>query len=96
MNYNRIKKLQKEYGVDEMQLLIDNGSAWTLEGAFGRYAMNLLKSGACMLPKTYNLDVYGNIIPSRDVIKAGSRGSYKNSKQFWTGVWDGSIDFFVD
>lgn len=92
MNFQSIKKLQKTYGFDEMQTLINSGSAWKMEGAFGRQAMSLLESGACMLPKSFKTDYYGNRIPSRDVIKAGSKGSYKNSLHFWTGFENGEWD----
>lgn len=79
-----------------MQSLINDGSAWTLEGAFGRQAMSLLESGACMLPKSFKNDAYGNRIPSRDVLKVGTKGTYQNSKRFWTRVENGEIDLIED
>ena len=89
MNFQSITKLQKENGFDEMQRMINDGSAWKMEGAFGRQAMQLLESGACMLPKSFKNDYYGNRIPSRDVLQAGSKGTYKNSLHFWEGVENG-------
>ena len=96
MNFQSITKLQETYGYDEMQGMINDGSAWKMEGSFGRQAMQHLVSGACMLPKSFKNDTYGNTIPSRDVLKAGTKGSYKNSKRFWEGVENGSIDLFED
>tara|TARA_R110000787_G_scaffold284826_1_gene399070 strand:- start:497 stop:799 length:303 start_codon:yes stop_codon:yes gene_type:complete len=96
MNFQSIKKLQKDYGFDEMQNLINSGTAWKMEGSFGRQAMELLNSGACMLPKSFKNDYYGNRIPSRDVLKAGSKGTYQNSKTFWEGVQSGRIDLYGD
>ncbi|MHA2270107.1 MAG: hypothetical protein ACXAB8_20140 [Promethearchaeota archaeon] len=96
MNYQTIKRLQKDYGFAEMQEMINTGQAWKMEGSVGREAMALLESGACMLPKEFKVDYYGNNIPSRDVLKEGTKGTYKNSKRFWEGVESGMIDLFED
>ena len=92
MNFKKITALQKQYGFAEMQEKINTGMAWKLEGSVGREAMSLLDSGACMLPKEFKVDAYGNRVPSRDVVKDGSKGSYKNSVTFWQGVLDGKIE----
>ena len=98
MNHKKITALQKQYGFAEMQGHINTGIAWKLEGSFGREAMRLLESGACMLPKVSHRDYYGNIVPNRDVLKPGTKGTYKNSLNFWEGVESGSIeiDEFAD
>lgn len=83
MTYNQIKAHQRKQGFAEMQSLIDSGLAWQLEGAVGRLAMDLLSSGACMLPKTSHIDYYGNYIPSRDDLKEGSKGTFRNSQRFY-------------
>lgn len=87
-----IEKLQKAYGFDKMQNHINTGMCWKLEGSVGREAMALLDSGACMLPKEFHTDYYGNKVPSRDVLKEGTKGTFKNSQTFWQGVLDGSIE----
>jgi len=91
-NFNKIKALQKDYGFTAMQNHINTGMAWKLEGSFGREAMRLLESGACMLPKEFKVDYYGNRVPSRDVVKKGSKGSFANCQDFWDGVLTGKIE----
>lgn len=84
MNISTIYKMQREYGISYYQKLIDSGMAWKMEGAMGRYAMDLLKSGACMLPKKAVVDVYGNRVPSRDEVVSGTLGSFENAVNFWS------------
>ena len=56
MKYFRIKQLQYAYGYDQLQNLIDTGAAWTLEGSFGRAAMDALESGlVCYLPQAVGI-----------------------------------------
>ena len=86
MNYQQIIKLQKTYGYDIEQDKINSGLCWKMEGSVGRNAMRLLESGACMLPKYANLGYYGNRVPSRDDLQAGTKGTFKNSQRFWLGV----------
>jgi hypothetical protein len=92
MNHKTIAKLQKEYGFSEMQEMINSGTAWRMEGSVGREASSLLESGACMLPKEFRSDAYGNRVPSRDVLKQGTKGTYQNCVKFWQGVLDGEIE----
>lgn len=91
MNHNRIKKLQNEYGYSDMQEMINSGIAWRMEGSIGRQAMSLLECGACMLPKEMHKDYYGNTIPSREMLREGTKGTYQNCKDFWTKVYEGEI-----
>lgn len=90
MHYKEIQKLQKETGNDYYQALINKGMAWKLEGSIGRLCMDLLRIGACMLPKKRHIDYYGNLIPSRDDVKKGTTGSYQNSVQYYQNIelWD--------
>ena len=94
MNHMRIRRLQKENGISEMQQLINSGMAWKLEGRVGREAMEMLRSGACMLPIKSYKDYYGNHVPSRYEVKDGTKGSYSNCRDFWEGVEEGSIVLF--
>jgi len=68
-------------GVDEetdainMQKMISSGQAWTMQGSYGRSAMQYLEAGMCMLGKEGHNDYYGNYVPSRTEVKAGTKGS---------------------
>jgi len=84
MNYQTIKRLQKEYGYQAMQMLIDNGSVWRMEGSMGREAMRMLETGACMLPTKSYRDYYGNRIPARTDLEQGTKGTFHNSIKFYT------------
>ena len=94
MNTSRITKLQKQYGYYGLQQRINTGLIWKLEGSAGRDAMEALRVGVCMLPKTVYRDYYGNRIPSRDELQKGTKGTYQNCRDFWKGVEDRSI--FID
>ena len=92
MNYKSIETLQKLYGIDRTQELINSGDIWHFEGSVGRHAMDLLRAGLCLLPLTPSYDYYGNRIPSRKEVKPGTAGSYQNCLDYWQAVSDGDID----
>ena len=54
-----------------------NGGMWGLQGSYGRTMMEAINSGCCLLGKSRASDYYGNVIPSRDDVKAGTKGSYE-------------------
>lgn len=84
MRYNKIKGLQKEHNLAELQGQINDGSVWKMEGSMGRFAMHYLREGVCMLPKISHRDAYGNRVPSREEVTDESAGSYKNCVKFWS------------
>ena len=88
MNYLQIKALQKKFGYSEIQRLIDTGTAWNMEGSCGRYAMQCIESGSCMLPLQSFRDFWGNYIPSRKQVKEGTKGSYLNTVNYYTNIPD--------
>ncbi len=96
MNFKSITRLQKEYGFKEMQDMINSGQAWKMEGSYGREAMRLLESGACMLPTKTHYDYYGNPVPNRLHLVKGTKGTYQNSVNFWEGVENGEIEIYPD
>lgn len=57
------------------QHLIDTGQAWSLEGHVGRTAMRLIEDGFCVLGPEPHVDFWGNRIPSRHEVEAGTKGS---------------------
>lgn len=58
-----------------MQALIDSGDVWLLEGAMGREAMAMIEAGMCMLGEEGHRDYWGNYVPSRHEVQAGTKGS---------------------
>ena len=67
-----------------LQGMIDSGSAWLMEGALGRAAMDALKAGACVLPPQPGLDYWGTMVPSYALVKdaVGSPGSVANAEDY--------------
>jgi len=53
-----------------------NSGLWGLQGSYGRAMMDAISAGLCMLGKSEARDYYGNHIPSRDQVQAGTKGSY--------------------
>ena len=92
LSLETITSLQKEYGITDLQEKIDSGLAWKLEGSFGRAAMSALEDGSCMLPEEQHKDYYGTIVPSRNDLLNGTKGTLLNSQNFWTKVLDGEIE----
>jgi hypothetical protein len=63
------------FTIEEMQNLINSGDVWRLEGSMGRAAMELIEAGECMLGEVGCYDFWGNYVPSRHEVKAGTKGS---------------------
>ena len=78
-----IRERIKEEGNLDMQSMIDNGSVWLLEGSMGRLAMSMLESGECILPLVSHKDYYGNIIPSRDKLVDGTKGTLGRAEEYY-------------
>lgn len=76
-----------------LQRAINSGSAWSLQGSYGRSMMAAIEDGACMLGQRDARDYYGNHIPSRDQIQEGSKGSrgyvVANRGEEWAVMLDG-------
>lgn len=65
----------EEEVIQTYQHLINTGHAWQLEGHVGRTAMRLIEDGVCALGLSDHRDYYGNYIPSRFKVEAGTKGS---------------------
>lgn len=80
MSYEDVMALE-EGGLDEleaakaMQRLINSGTAWSLQGSYGRSAMDGIKSGRNMVGAVAHRDYYGNRVPARGDLKPGSFGT---------------------
>lgn len=64
-----------EVQAEALQALIDSGAAWRLEGSIGRAAMAAIEDGVCMLGEEGHHDYWGNYVPSRHEVQAGTKGS---------------------
>lgn len=67
---------EEEYYLS-LQRAINSGIGWKMQGSYGRAMMEAIKAGYCMLGRDQSTDYYGNIIPSRDDVKQGTKGSYQ-------------------
>ena len=93
MDLIQVKKLQRAYGVANLQKQIEDGDIWKFEGSVGRFAMDMLDNGVCFLGKKATFDYYGNKIPNRKELKEGSKGTRNNSIRFWSEIEDGNFDY---
>lgn len=54
-----------------------NSGMWGLQGSYGRTMMEAIRSGQCLLGTNRAKDYYGNVIPARDDVQFGTKGSYE-------------------
>lgn len=71
----------QEEEVAAMQSLIDSGQVWSLQGSYGRQAMAMIEAGLCTLGTKGHKDAYGNYVPSRDEVQAGTKGSVEYARE---------------
>ena len=57
------------------QAMVNDGSAWHMEGHVGRTAMSLIEAGLITLGEKGHRDYWGNYVPSRTEVKPGTKGS---------------------
>lgn len=79
---NDIENIECDNGCDEQEYFVSiqkaiNSGMWGLQGSYGRTMMAAIESGQCLLGKSRARDYYGNVIPSRDDVQFGTKGSYK-------------------
>ena len=65
---------QQEY-YTAIQKAINTG-LWGMQGSYGRTMMAAINEGYCMLGQNEARDYWGNHIPSRDQVQAGTKGSF--------------------
>jgi len=68
-------ELADKQTVKMFQKMINDGSVWSMQGSYGRTAMELLEAGLCELGKKPCHDYYGNRVPSRYEVESGTRGA---------------------
>ena len=76
-----INNIEADDAVDEYELYASiqraiNGGMWSLQGSYGRTMMQAINDGWCVLGTKSCNDYWGNHIPSRDQVKAGTKGSF--------------------
>lgn len=76
-----------EDSVEALQALIDSGTAWKLEGSVGRAAMDAIEAGVCVLAEKGYHDYWGNYVPSRYEVQAGTKGSTLYAAQMKEQEW---------
>lgn len=64
-----------------------NSGMWGLQGSYGRAMMEAINNGYCLLGKSRARDYYGNVIPSRDDVKEGTKGSISFVEERMGGDW---------
>lgn len=52
-----------------------NAGEWSLQGSHGRTMMRAIEDGRCLLGKKRARDYWGNLIPARDDVMDGTKGS---------------------
>lgn len=60
---------------ESIQKAINTG-LWGMQGSYGRAMMAAIQEGYCLLGHNEARDYWGNHIPSRDQVKAGTKGSF--------------------
>lgn len=82
---------EREHSDDEVragyQALIDSGTAWRMEGSVGRSAMGMLEAGWCILGEVGHKDYWGNYVPSRTEVQAGTLGSIEYARNLHPDLW---------
>lgn len=80
MSLEDIQNIEGEAATPEdyfksLQNAIDGGEGWKLQGSYGRAMMDAIECGHCMLGLSPTSDYWGNRIPSRHEVRAGTKGS---------------------
>jgi len=71
----------EEEQIEALQDMINTGMAWKMEGSIGRAAMDAITNGVCILGEKGHYDYYGNYVPSRTEVKAGTKGSVEYAQK---------------
>lgn len=88
MNERKIQQLQKQYGYDLQQSLINSGEAWKIGGQVTKDCKDAIKSGACYLPyHSIKVNIFVTV-PSRYQVGANEYGSLERSKKYWSDEWN--------
>jgi len=64
-----------------------NAGQWSFQGSMGRAMMDAISAGYCMLGRSDARDYWGNHIPSREQVRAGTKGSFDFVKEAHGEEW---------
>jgi len=89
---NDVNTIESDEEVSEMDYYLAiqraiNSGMWGLQGSYGRTMMAAISSGRCLLGPNAARDYYGNVIPSRDDVKQGTKGSIGFVEDAMGGEW---------
>jgi hypothetical protein len=92
LTLNDIAAIESDDEVTELDFYLAvqraiNAGAWSLQGSYGRVMMDAISSGRCLLGPAAARDYYGNVIPSRDDVKEGTKGSISFVEAAMGGDW---------
>ena len=70
-----------------LQRAINSLDAWKFQGSYGRAMMDAITDGRCLLGREHTADYWGNLIPSRDMVKTGTKGSLAYVREQYGDDW---------
>ena len=74
-----------------IQAKINSLAAWQLEGSEGRAMMSAIEAGRCCLGFDHTYDFWGNRIPSRTEVQAGTKGSFEFVAEAYGQEWADAV-----
>ena len=74
-----------------IQRQINSLVAWKFEGSVGRAMMDAIDAGRCCLGLERTTDYWGNVIPGRDDVQAGTMGSLGYVAKHYDQDWADQI-----
>jgi len=92
LTLNDIASIESDEEVSELDFYLAvqraiNSGMWGLQGSYGRTMMDAINSGRCLLGPNAARDAYGSVIPSRDDVKQGTKGSIGFVEAEMGGDW---------
>lgn len=92
LTLNDIAAIESDDEVTELDFYLAvqraiNRGMWSLQGSYGRAMMDAISSGRCLLGPAAARDYWGNVIPSRDDVKEGTKGSISFVEAAMGGDW---------
>lgn len=87
-----INNIETEEDIDDVEYYQSiqraiNAGAWSFQGSYGRAMMDAINAGRCLLGTKSARDYYGNTIPSRSDVKAGTKGSFDYVADAYGSDW---------